>query len=415
MNRQETLRWIERIPPCAGELAGEDIVFLSHQRWNTHFTPVHGTVLRLAQRNRVLYMEPPDSIAWIRHQPAARRALIRTFDRVEVVNDNLTIYHTPPLFLPLQAKSRAILKSLHIIYRWMIQDGMRRMGVGNPVLWIFQFNVAAIVDSLHPKLTLYECAEEAAEFAKTESLRRYVRNLDAELCRRADVVIVPNPHMLEARKDLCRDIHMHPWPADVEHYGQAMNPDLPVPEDIARIARPIVGFYGMIDPLRLDVDLLLAVARRNPNWNFVLIGGHLQNYDPKPLNALPNIHRLGMKPLEQLPAYVKAFDVCTVPYVLNGFTRSITPLKYAEYLSTGKPVVTTALPAAEMYKGVLRVAHNEDEFEALIAESLSAPDTNVDKRLQVARENNWDNYMQRKTAIVASHLRKTARQPVLQA
>jgi glycosyltransferase involved in cell wall biosynthesis len=109
--------------------------------------------------------------------------------------------------------------------------------------------------------------------------------------------------------------------------------------------------------------------------------------------------------LEELPAYIKAFDVCTIPYLVNGFTRSITPLKLMEYLSTGKPVVTTALPAALMYPEVIHIAATHDEFEAHVVDALADPLKGIKERLAVAQENNWDHYMKRKTAIVAAHLK----------
>lgn len=420
MNRQETEHWIRKIPPCTMELEGQDIVFLSHQRWDDHFTPVHGTTLRLAQRNRVLFMEPPDSFGWLfrmfkdtdhRH-PGARKALKYTFNRFESYNDSFAVYHTPPLFLPGQAKSKSILSTMNLGYRWMIQDGIHQMNLVDPIYWVYMLNMVGVIDAINPRLTVYECTEEGAAFTTREHIRRYVEEMDVRICRRADVVIVPNPNMYDARKDLCADIQMLPWAADVEHYSRAMNPDLPIPEDIASIPHPIIGMYANIDRIRFDVDLLVRLARRHPKWNIVLVGRVLPDFDTTPFDRTPNIHLIPKRPLEQLPAYVKAFDVCIVPYLLNGFTRSITPLKYTEYLATGKPVVTTNLPATILYPGVLRIADNIDEFEAHIRDALANPDEGRQERQRVALDNNWDGYMRRKTAAVNAHLdQKTAAEP----
>ena len=36
-----------------------------------------------------------------------------------------------------------------------------------------------------------------------------------------------------------------------------------------------------------------------------------------------------------------AFDVCLIPYVLNDYTKKLSPIKLYEYLALGKPVVAT--------------------------------------------------------------------------
>lgn len=388
------------------DLEGENIIMFSLQRWDTHFTCIHGTALRLAQRNRVLFMEPPESCGRLLYEPAGRRSLRHVFRRLETFGDALGIYHTPPLFLPLQARSNLILRTVNATYRWMIRDGLRRMGMTmeRTIFWVYQFNLVGVVEAINPRLTLYECAEEAAEFTPRPRLRDYVRKMDTALCRRADLVIVPNPVLYEARKAFTREIHMLPWAADIEHYNHAMDPNLRIPDDIAGIRRPIVGFCGNIDPCRFDVDLVLTLARRHPEWSVVLIGRIMADFDSRPLRQMPNIHLLGMKPLDDLPAYIKAFNVCTIPYVLNGFTRSITPLKLMEYLATGKPVVTSALPAALKYSEVLRVAQTHDEFETHIEHALADPREGLERRLAVTLENDWDHYMKQKTAMVAAHL-----------
>lgn len=404
MNRAETQHWMAEIPRCATALQGRDVVVISHQRWDSHFTPVHGTTLRLAQRNRVLLMEPPDSAAGLLHHRGARVALMRTFNRLERFGSSLGLYHVPPLFMPFQPYSRLILRSIEATYLWMVRDGIRKMGLRDPIFWAFQFNISRVVDALSPPVSVYECVEEAAGFAKRERVRKYIQEMDAKLCRRADVVFVPNEQMCEARRSIARGIHIVPWPVDFEHYNRAMDPALPVPDDLRAIAPPIIGFYGNFDACRVDVPLIVGLARRRPDWNFVLIGRLWPGFDPAPLKEFSNIHLLGPRALEQLPAYIKGFDVGLIPYALNDYTRSITPLKLMEYLASGKQVVTTPLPSALAHGDVLRIARDIDEFEAQLAAALANPRDREVERLRVARENNWDAYMQRKTGVVAALL-----------
>lgn len=406
MNSAETRHWMERIAPCGTVLRGRDILVLGHQRWDAHFTVVHGTTLRLAQQNRVLYMEPPDSAASVLHQRGARAALQRPFHRLERFGDTFGVYHVPPLFLPFQPYSRAILRSIEWTYLRMVRDGMRQMGLVDPLLWVYQFNTVGIVDALRPPVTVYECLEEAAGFTTNPRKRQYVRELDARLCRRADVVFVPNAQMHATRQPLNPNIAMLPWPVDYEHYSQAMNPDLGVPADLRCIAPPIIGFYGNLDARRFDVPLIEGLARRRPDWSFVLIGGLWPGFDPGPLRSQPNVHLLGEKRLADLPAYLRGFDVGIIPYALNEFTRSITPLKLMEYLATGKPVVSAPLPAALPFADVLGIAGGVEEFEARITAALADPQGGRAARLEVAREHDWNHCMQRKAERVVGLLQQ---------
>jgi glycosyltransferase involved in cell wall biosynthesis len=412
VNRDETIEWMNRISLCETALFDRDIVLLSHQRWDEHTTPIHGTTLRLAQRNRVLYVEPPDSFGWIvsylresdhRHS-AARRALKHSFNRLERFGSNFSVYHTPPIFLPAQARSKLVLKTMDIGYRHMIAEGIRLMGLVDPIFWVIQFNAVGAVQAMKPELVVYQCVEEAAEFVEGDRLKNYVRTMDRKMCEFADTVIVPNPHILDARRSVCRDIHMLPWAADVELFNQAMDPDVVVPDEIDKIKKPIVGIYANIDVRRFSVDFLVNLARRRPKWSFVLIGRILPDFDPKKLRCEPNIHLIGQQPLADLPRFVKAFDVCMIPYEVNAFTRSITPIKLAEYLATGRPVVTTDLPAAHLYEDVVHIAGNLDEFECHIATAMNDTPELREQRLAAAKQQDWHQYMRRVTDIVAGVL-----------
>ena len=90
---------------------------------------------------------------------------------------------------------------------------------------------------------------------------------------------------------------------------------------------------------------LQTIAGRRPDWHFVLVGPVQPNLDVSPIEALPNVTLTGMAEVSELPGYVRAFDVCMIPYLIDDFVRGIYPLKLHEYLAAGKPVVTTPIPA----------------------------------------------------------------------
>jgi glycosyltransferase involved in cell wall biosynthesis len=131
------------------------------------------------------------------------------------------------------------------------------------------------------------------------------------------------------------------------------------------------------------------------------------------LDPLPNVHFLGFQPVEVIPGYCKGFDVCMIPYMLNDFTRSIMPLKIVEYLATGKPVVSTPLPAAVELNDVIRVGDTADQWERHIEEALDEGDEARQLRISRAAEYDWDVLVQRRLQAVAGYLqeRKSRHRP----
>jgi glycosyltransferase involved in cell wall biosynthesis len=131
---------------------------------------------------------------------------------------------------------------------------------------------------------------------------------------------------------------------------------------------------GCIDS-RFDAPLYEHLAKKRPEWNFVIVGP----LTGKPsatvsrLKEMANVHFLGPRERSDLPAYLKYFDVCTIPYVCNTLSQSIFPLKFFEYLSAGRPVVSTNLPELLPYNRYVHVAQTPDAFENALEQSLQHP------------------------------------------
>ena len=106
----------------------------------------------------------------------------------------------------------------------------------------------------------------------------------------------------KAKESLNPNTILVPHGVDYEHFSKALSNNLPVPDDIANIPHPQLGFFGLIRDW-IDLDLLAAVARQKPDWNFVLIGDSA--VDLRPYRSLENMHFLGPKPYEELPAYCR--------------------------------------------------------------------------------------------------------------
>jgi glycosyltransferase involved in cell wall biosynthesis len=176
---------------------------------------------------------------------------------------------------------------------------------------------------------------------------------------------------------------------DFEHWSRAGSAELPVPQEIANIQRPRLGYFGAIEPWLIDQELIKRAAREHPNWQWVFIGNKSRGVD---IESLPNTHFLPPVPYDELPKYAAGFDVCVLPWDTDkAFTSYGSAIKVREYMATGKPVVISPLPEYESMRDVLRIARTRDDFLRLVQDALNEndPETGL-KRQAAVKDGTWD-------------------------
>jgi glycosyltransferase involved in cell wall biosynthesis len=140
-----------------------------------------------------------------------------------------------------------------------------------------------------------------------------------------------------------------------------------------------------------DTELVALAARRNPQWDFVLIGRR-QDCDLSKLRRMPNVHLLDEVPYEILPQYVRGFDVCMIPFQISDLTLHTNPVKMYEYLAAGKPVVGTAMPEIMIGgEGLVYVANDHEQFMDKLAEAIAghADPGYIERRVAYAMNETW--------------------------
>jgi UDP-galactopyranose mutase len=261
--------------------------------------------------------------------------------------------------------------------------------IENYVFWYYSPLFLSISDSFNPILMVYDCMDELSAFKfAPENLKRS----EDELFKRADLVFTGGHSLYEAKKH--RHVAIYPFPSsiDKEHFKQArtLSSD---PQDQQAIPHPRIGFYGVIDE-RMDLDLIAKVASDRPEWHFVLIGPTVK-IDPNSLPRLANIHYLGGKSYKELPSYLAGWDITIIPFALNESTRFISPTKTPEYLSAGKPVISSSIQdVIRPYgnKELVHIADTPEDFIKAAESELSLEDrsawlSQVDNFLE---EISWD-------------------------
>jgi glycosyltransferase involved in cell wall biosynthesis len=312
-NRIELLS-IEALP----EASGRDLLLcLSHLRWNFVWQRPQHLMTRAAAHYDVLFWEEP---LWEEGKPRLR---------MDYVADGITVC-TPVLPHGMPSDEAAE------VQRRMLDETLAAQRRRSTTLWFYTPMALAFAGHLTADLYIYDCMDELSAFrgAPPEMLER-----EQDLLGRADLVFTGGRSLYEAKRHRHPDVHAFPSSIDKAHFAQARQLRHADPTDQKALARPRIGFCGVIDE-RMDIDLLASLAASEPDWQFVMLGPVVK-IDPAALPRPDNIHWLGMKRYEELPAYIAGWDVALMPFAMNEATRFISPTKTPEFLAAGIPVVST--------------------------------------------------------------------------
>jgi glycosyltransferase involved in cell wall biosynthesis len=352
--------------------------------WDDDLTSNHHVLRQLARSRRVLWLNSvatrAPSLGSGRDMRRVARKL-REFVRgpVNVENDLWTF---TPLVLPLP-DSRVVRRLNGAILRLTLRLLRRRLDIEEFQLWTFLPNVGDYVGTLGESLSVYYCVDEWSLFSQLDAER--TRAAERTLLERVDCVFAVNEALAEAKRQLNPETHVAPHGVDGEHFGRALAADTEVPADLARLPAPVLGFYGSIADW-VDTTLLAEVARLRPDWTLVLIGTALVSTSL--FDRLPNVHLLGRRPYETLPAYCKGFDVGLIPYLQSEQLPYRNPIKLREYLAAGLPVVATPIPEVDRYADWCAAADSPEEFAGAVEAALAgdSPERSAERARSVSGE-----------------------------
>lgn len=368
---------------AAEELRGRDVICFSHD-WGGDPLSKNHLMRLLARRNRVLWVNSIGYRAPTASRADAARALRKMREALRPMREvepNLFVLN--PVAIP--AYGRAWARGLN---RWclraQVKRAMRRLRFSRPINWVFNPAAAVIAGTLGEEMVVYHCVDEYSAFSGVSP--RSMADLEAKLLAQSRLVITSSRRLFVVKRRANPQTVLVRHGVDYDHFRRALAPETIVPDEIACLSRPVIGYFGLIAQDWVDLKLVEHVARQFPGASIVMLGKVAM--DVSSIARLPNVHLLGRKPYESLPAYCKGFDVAMIPFPINQATLNANPLKAREYLAAGLPVISTAIPEVAVL-GQCRIGADREGFVTQIQAALGDPGPSL-LRSESVREESWE-------------------------
>lgn len=352
-----------------------DVITLSHLRWNGVYQRPQQLLSRFALSRRVLYIEEPENEDF---QTPYLEEIRSDTTKVTVLKPRLQCGY--PYYIGAQ---------LEIIIRLVSEYVTRWAAADRYALWLYSPMAMPVARALRPSVRVFDCMDDLGSFkyAPPELPER-----DRDAMRWADVVFTGGPSIYESRRHQHSNIHCIPSSVDARHFARALLDETPEADDQKCLRRPILGYFGVIDE-RMDLDVLTAMAQSHPEWTIVLLGP-IVKIKPENLPRFKNLHYLGQRRYESLPAYIKGWDVALIPFAMNDATRFISPTKVLEYMAAELPIVSAPIHDLQQFRSTILFGATPTEFVTQCERALMASESTkkswATEMRTIVRWTSWD-------------------------
>ncbi len=395
-------------------LKNENIICISSIDWDFIWQG-HQEIMSAFARNgnRVLFIEntgvrSPN----LKDMQRLKKRIVRWFKSTKGFRkeeENIFIFSPVMLPFPYSRFASWINRRFLIepLKRWM-----KAMSFRDPIIWTFlPTNTALdIINEFDDrKMLVYY---DIADFDALTDNPKKLKKTEEILIKKCDVVFAQGKGIADKCRKSNPNVHIFPFGVNVKVFEDfLLSSSKKAPADLKDVGRPIVGYIGGIHK-HVDIPLISYIAKSHPEWSVVLVGP--RQVDTREMEGVPNIFILGKKEFEELPAYINQFDVCTIPYLVSDYTKTVYPTKLNEYYIMGKPVVSTALPEVkatnEENGNMTSIANTHEEFVKLVEKALSSDSVKtLSGRGAIARKNSWSERIEEMSSLIEEVIERKKR------
>jgi len=375
------------------------VLSLQSKDWNDHFRVSHYIMERLARRWPVVWIDPPHDWRHVADRVRLHRPRFR-----QPIDDRPLYAYTAPVGLPVIHRPASVRRRMERARLGQALDQLRSCGCDRTVLYCWHPRYLESTDLVEHDLLLYHVVDEYS-FSPDDPP---TSPQEVAMIRRADQVIVHSPGLVEKKAPLAPErTAFVPNGVDFD----AFTAPGPEPAELAGIPHPRIGYCGVLKR-QLDWELLRQLIARHRDWNWVFVGHWQENHaELAPvrewMETQPNVYLTGRVPAPRLGEFPARFDVGIMPYVSDGYTRYIYPLKLHEYLAAGIPLVGTPIRTLQAYEDVVLLARSADEWSVALEVALSpaslGPET-VQRRKTIAKAHDWNTLAERIAGLIEQRL-----------
>ena len=393
----------------------QNFIIFSSIDWTTHWQLHHQLATSLVSAgNRVLFVENTgvrsanlNDIGRLGERISNWRKGIHGFASI---SDNLTSYS--PVLLPFPYSKLSLFFNKRI-FKLAISKWTKSSDFYNPIVISFLPTplIQSVIKAINPKLTIYYCANNMAESSISAS---QIRPYEDHFFGSVDIVFTAAYVIQEYAKRFSEKVFYSPPGIDFDKFETALESNKDIPNDLNNITSPIIGYIGALGRV-IDQELLCTLADECSDSTIVLIGPKYTNTTL--LEGKSNIVFLGSRPHDQLPYYIKGFDVGIVPYICNNFTEGVYPSKLNEYMAMGIPSVSTNLrevrESKKVYGEAAIIANNTEEFIEAVKSSIVEKNytSSANQRVKIAKENSWESRFKSISEIIREEIVSLEKQP----
>ncbi|HTJ84098.1 MAG TPA: glycosyltransferase [Polyangiaceae bacterium] len=364
-------------------LEGRSVLCFGHDWSGDPLSKTH--IMRLiARKNRVLWI---NSIGY-RKPTASARDMRRVVDKLKKFTERVrevepNIFVLGPLAIPAY-DSPVIQRLNRELLRLQIKAAMKKLHMERPISFVFNPTGSVVTGSLGEDKVVYYCVDEFTAYSDAGTTGLVA--LEEKLLARADLVVVSAESLRKTKSKYNPRIALVRHGVQFDHFRKALDPATKIPDDVAGLPKPVIGYFGLMADDWIDIDLLDAIAQRFKEGTLVLLGK--VTTDMSKVTRHANVKLLGRKRFEDLPAYAKAFDVALNAFPINDVTLNANPLKVREYLAAGLPVVSSRIPEVEVLGDQVHIADDQQGFLDAIAVALKDPGPKLE-RSETMRDESW--------------------------
>lgn len=382
-------------------IQGKDIVIVGMQSWDISIGSNCKNIAQvLSKHNRVIYVNVPlDRKKFLKRRfkdsNDLRRLSVlkgRTSGLVQL-GDAFWSFYPKMVFESVNwIKSKTVYDFFNKLNTKRLAFEIRRMtqqlGFKDYILFndSSMFRGVYLKELLEPTLNIYYIRDNliTQDYFKKHGVR-----LEKETIRSADLVVSNSPYLRDYAKPYNRHAYYVGQGCDLELFKRNGTAE---PVDLTRIDGVKIGYIGFLTQMRLDIDLLIQIAKSRADWQLVLVGPEDDAFKSSALHQLPNVHFLGSKNVDELPGYIQYFDVCMNPQLVNDLTIGNYPRKIDEYLAMGKPTVATLTPTMDIFKDHVYLGETAMDYIALIEKALKEnSEEKEQQRINFAQSHTWEN------------------------